>query len=340
MSIYLLHGGNSFARKNAKKQLIDQLSQPGDTVNNFFIPAGAGAKNLIFEQIRQKLTGGSLFGTPEIMAVSFLAQDKPGRGRTRSDGGIETELIHPWLPLVPSNITLVIEIAAELPKTSHLLKLVESQGGQIQLFKKPLVKNWDALSQAAREYLAKEKVKIDPYLLNRLVGASQGDWWYVFSALEQAVLLKQSGELQSENLLKLWGLGEDQNIFQLFEQIGNGNKAKALVLLFENTAKKALKTGQEVEQALGLISLMARQLGQLIAVKSGADAASAQKDWQIPFFALPKLKQQAAHFSTEFLAQAYEKLAELQEKAKRGLYSPLPLIDFYVLYFISHRDSL
>jgi len=340
MNIYLLHGGNSFARKHAKKNLIDHLRESGASLTAFHVPPGADEKNPVFDALRLKLSGSSLFGGNEIVAASFLAQDKPARGRSRQDGGIKTDPILPWLKLAPSNINLIIEIAAELPKSSPLLKAVEKLHGETQLFKMPPQKSRDALVQAARAYLAQEKLAIDPYLLTRLIEAGQGDWWFVFTALEQAVLLSQGGKMRPDDLLKIWNLSEDQNIFKLFDAIGSGNKAGALTLLFENNIQKGKQSLQEVERALGLISLMARQLRQLIAVKSLRDSAGLQKDWQIPFFALPKLKQQAACFSLEFLTQAFEKLAELQEKAKRGLYSPLPLLDFYVLYLISHRKSL
>jgi len=340
MSIYLLHGGNSFARKFAKKQLIDELIGAGARPTGFWVPANAEPKNPVFDQIRLKLTGGSLFAEKEVIAITFSAPEKTGRGRTRSDKGINTEMIHSWLESVPENITLVIEVAADLAQDVPLVKRVEKLHGQIQAFKLPPARDREALFRAVRDYLTQEKIKIDSPILARLIEAGQGDWWYVFTALEQAALLSRSGKLQSDDLLKLWDVGEDQNIFALFEAIGQGNKAKALSILFENNAKRSPKAGQEVEQALGLISLMARQLRQLIAAKSGLDPATAQKDWQIPFFVWPKLKQQAAHFSLEFLTQAYEKLAEVQEKAKRGLYSPLPLLDFYVLYIISHRQAL
>jgi DNA polymerase III delta subunit len=340
MSIHLLHGGNSFARKRAKKYLVDKLCEPGIRPASFYVPANAEPRNPVFDSIRQKLTGSSLFAEKEIVSIVFLAPEKLGRGRARQDKGTNLVAIQPFLGLLPPNLTLIIEVAADLAKSTPLLKLVEKMHGEVQAFKLPPLKDKETLFQAIRNYLTQEKIQIEPHILTRLVMASQGDWWFVFTALEQAVLLNRDGKLRSDNLLKLWDIGEDQSIFQLFDAIGRGDKAKALTILFENNAKKSLKTGQEVEQALGLISLMARQLRQLVAVKSNPDSATAQKVWLIPFFALPKLKQQAAHFSSEFLAQAFEKLVEVQEKAKRGLYSPLPLLDFYVLYLISHRKSL
>jgi len=339
MNIYLLHGGHSFARKRAKRDIVDKYAAQGASVNSFTVPAEAGVKNPVFEVIRRKLTGQSLFAQQEAVAVNFLAPEKTGPGRRAAWPVPTAEPIIPFLARIPSNVTLILDVPVDLPQSADLLKAVKKLAGDIRPFKLPPLKDKSAILGEAKKFLAEENVQLDNYLVQRLVESTQGDWWYVFSALEQAVLLNRSGEPPTENLLKLWDLQEDQNIFRLFDAIGQGNKASALSLLYENGVKAGLKSGGEVEQTLGFVSLMARQLRQLIAAKSGLDAAAAQKDWQIPFFAWPKLKQQATHFSTEFLAQAYGKLAELQEKAKRGLYSPLPLIDFYVLYLISHRES-
>lgn len=334
MELYLFQGNHSFARKKAKAELLAGLVN----VSYFTVPVDASTKNPVVDKIRLKLTGLALFTQKETAVLRFLESEKVSRGRKAAWRIPLEEVFLDLITKTPDHITLVIELPAELPKASKFLKLIIKSGGKIQTFKLPPLKDRNALSDEAKEYLSREKVKLDNYSLQKLVDMAKGDWWFVFTALEQAVLYSRSQESLVLNLEELWNLQEDQNIFRLFDAIGQGNKALALRLLYENNAREDLRSGKDVEKTLGFISMMARQLKQLIALKGNITSSEAQKEWQIPVFAYNKVKHQASFFSNDFLAQAYEKLTELQAKAKRGLYSPLSLVDFFILYLISHRQ--
>ena len=339
MNIILLHGNHSFARKRAKRDIVAKLTKNNKivSVSSFSVSPGLNPKNIVFQQILQRLTEDSLFAQNEIVAVNLLPKNKPTRGKYNAD----VKFLLPLLSKIPANITLIVDASAELSKSSELLTEIKKLKGDVQLFKLPPVKDKSALYAEVKKFLTEEKVIIDGYLVQKLIDDSRGDWWYVISALEQAVLLSRSRDtrISAEEISSLWDLQEEQSIFRLFDAIGNGDKVAALKLLYESNSKGSLKTGTDVERALGLISLLARQIKQLVAVKGNLTSAEAQKDWQIPVFAFSKLKHQASYFSLVHLSEAYEKLAELQEKAKRGLYSPLSLVEFFILYLISHRNS-
>jgi len=342
MNLYLLHGNHSFARKKAKENIVKNLSEETEqNITYFIVPFGVGQSNSIFPKIRQKLIGESLFAQKEMVVVDSLVPEK----------SVSVEFITPFLPRLSPNISLVLNIALELPKDSELLKTVRKLGGDVQLFKLSPAKDKSALLAEAKIFLARENVPLDSYLIQKLIDAGGGDWWYVFSALEQVVLLYHARVVKTpayqsvrQNYASLQGdiselldIQEEKSIFRLFDAIGRGEKARAFNILYENSARSDLKSGKEMETTLGFVTLMARHIRQMIAIKGGVSSEDAQKIWRVPIFVFSKLKYQASFFNSEFLGLAYEKLVDLQEKAKSGLYSPLSLVDFFVFYMISHR---
>jgi|GEM_PF-1943268 len=349
MQIYLLYGDHSYARKRAKDEIVQKYRESsGGNIACFTVSFGdPGSQSAVYSRIKQKLTAESLFGQEELLIIYFRNGDSAAisRGKKKTFLPSDEKIIVSYLSRIPSNIKLIIEIPVVLPDRSLLYQTVKNLNGDIQIFKLPAAKDKSTVNSAIQDFLKKEKINIDGYLIQKLVEAGKGDWWYIFTALEQAALLARSKNILGSNTLgnkdfiSLWDIPEERSIFKLFDAIGRGDQKAAFSLLYENSLKSKIKSGGEMEITLGFVSLMARQVRQMIALKSGMTAQEAQKNWQVPVFAFSKLKQQADCFGKEFLLLAYEKLVELQEKAKRGLYSPLMLVDFFVFYLVSHRKQ-
>jgi len=273
------------------------------------------------------LTTGSLFGEKELV-IARLEESL-------------SETIISFLSNLSPNLSLLLELPVKLPSANPLLKTIKKLDGEIRLFEMTAAQSQEALKVAGREYLLQEKIELSGYLLNKLIDYSQGNWWLVFTALDQAILLtKNRGEkLSDEQLAELWDIPEEQSIFRLFDAIGRGDQTGAISLLYDKLGKDRSKTAEEVESVLGFTNLMARQLRQLIAVKGGIGLKEAEKEWSIPGFAYGKLKNQAISFSEGLLKNAFWKLTDIQQKAKSGLYSPLMLVDFFVIHLISQRQG-
>jgi len=343
MNLTLLHGPHSFARKRAKEARIKKyIAANGSNVTFLRVPSGTEAPSSLPVKISQRLASPSLFGQKEMLILVFSdLSPAPARNKGKSSRSLAVlDSVVPYLSNIPVAIELLLEVPIELPASSRLVQAVKEQKGEIELFNLPPVKDKTVLRQEIQKYLREEKINLDWYLVQKIIDAGGGDWWFVWAALEQAALLLRALNKSEDNekVAQLLNLEEEKNIFQLFDAIGSGDKAKAFNLAYENSARNVLASGKDIEQVLGFISLMARQIRQMIGIKSGLTPAEAQKEWRIPIFVFNKLKSQAACFSLEFLSHAYEKLAELSEKAKRGLYSPLSLVDFFIFYFTSHRQ--
>jgi len=338
MKLILLHGNHSFLRKRIKEEIIeDYLKSTGNNVN--MINISDINQKVIEAKLKQKLATDSLFAEKELIVICLNQAAKTTREKSKTANS--EKLIIPYLDNLPPGISLLLEVPIKLPKSSLLLKIVSKNGGNIQLLELPPAKDKSAILQAVKEFLANEKVSIDRYLVNQLIDASQGDWWYIFTGLAQAALLIKSQDKKEDNeqVAQLWDLPEEKSIFRLFDAIGKGDQAQAFSILYENLSQDKVKAGSDVESVLGITSLIARQFRQMLAVKDNISVQEGQKEWQIPAFAYAKLKFQASFFSFELLMAAYGKLADIQEKAKSGLYSPLSLVDFFVIYLISHRQQ-
>lgn len=336
MHLHLLHGNHSFLRLQAKKEAIRnyRLSK-NENVNFLKVSSEENAEDL--NSVKQKLASNSLFAAEELLVISFSASVRVSQRKKKDFWG--ADIVLPYLSKLPSNLSLLLDVSIKLPAASKLLAGVKKNNGSVQLFELPSAKNRGSLQSAIRDFLSENKIEIDSSLVYRLIEQGQGDWWFVFSALEQAVLLLNAlGKKRDDDYIaQLWNIPEEKNIFRLFDAIGNGNQKEAFSLLYANTGKDGARADTEVETVLGFTSLMARQLRQMLAVKEGMNLVEAQKSFQVPGFAYGKLKCQVVGFDTGLLVNTYRKLTEVQEKAKSGLWSPLSLVDFFVIYLISHR---
>lgn len=346
MNIFVFHGNNTFAIKKAKSVIINQYIEQKFNITSFSLSSELTKPDSTLNHIRQKIIGQSLFASEkELVSITVILPEKAQKRKkvslTKNKIPV-LEILASYLADWKNNVDLIIEVPTELEKSSVFLGTVKKAKGEINLINLPPIKDKKVLFDESRKFLNDNKVNPDSYFLQKVVEKSNGDWWQVFSILEQWILLEHSTDSKSKlqnDLNELLDIKEEKNIFKLFDAISDGDRVKSLTIIYETGNANRLNSGKDIEQTLGFISLMARQIKQLIAIKSVESPSEAQKDWQIPSFAYAKIRRQASNFSLEFLEAAYSKLVELQEKAKRGLYSPLSLIDFYILYIISHRKA-
>ncbi|MBM3256687.1 MAG: hypothetical protein FJZ04_04455, partial [Candidatus Moranbacteria bacterium] len=330
--IILLQGDNSFFRKREKRAIVQDWMerQNNRNVANYYL--GSDLREEAKAKILRAVGATSLFYEKELVVITL--------GPERS---LEWEkFLAGLLDKLPQNISLIIEASYRLLRSSPLAKKVQRIAGcRMMNFEMPPKKDRAAFTAAVRSWIRENKLNLDEAAISQLIGSSRQDFWFAFTALAQALVLQKAlpGGNLSQEALELWDLSEERNIFWLFDAIGRGEKARALSLLYELNFQKNLRSGEDVKAVLGFASLMARQLRQIIAVKGGISRGDAQREWQIPPFAFGKLCHQASFFKLSFLREAFLRLIKLQQNAKRGLYSPLWLLDFFVLYLISHRET-
>jgi len=334
-NVFLLHGNHGFFRQKAKEKLITSLKESNTTDISTF-ELGAVLQKEVKNRLEQKLSSSSLFSSPEIVVLKFSRNSTSNKGKKILEAWGKFIISH--LENLPPDIFLIIDSFFKIPKSTPLYKKIEKQpGSAVKLFELKKKEGRTKLNQFVQEYLRREGIKINSQVLERMTGAGREDWWYTFTALEQAstYLRGKNKEQDDEAIENLWDEDKEKNIFWLLDYLGKGEKIRALNLLYE--ILQGDKSPKETEAAIGLTTLMGRHMRQLLAVKENISSKEAYKEWQVPYFKFNEMKYQADNFSLSFLKSALWKLSEIQEQIKSGLYSPLSIVSFFAFYFMSHH---
>jgi len=335
--IILLAGNNSFFRKKEKDKIIDSFrKEKGNGVSFFALNPNSSEE--LKAKISQKIKGFSLFAEEELIVIKVEKSEKKAGTKKKEPLFCESFLASLCL-LKASTIQLLIEIDGEIREKDILVPALSKIGGTTALFFNinPKEASGD-LRNSIREYLSKEKISVDNFLIEKLIMVNGGDFWGVFSSLNQASLLfhaknQSQGE---EDLITLWNLKEEEKIFALLDAIGKKDQQRTIGLLYKIIQENTLKFGDEKKAILGLISLLRRQIKQMLSLKGNLSQEEAFKKWKIPYFAFSKVKFHSSLFAESFLLKSFDSLVSLSEKVKSGQNSPLPLLDFLVLRLISH----
>jgi len=332
--VVLIYGNHDFLRSTAKQKFLNSLKEKNNlTVTKFYLNSDPNKE--VESAIKQKLLNSSLFATDEAIVLKLLPKEDR---KQKLSLKIWDEFISECIPQIPENITLLIDVTYKVAKSSKVYKMVSEINGIIKEYHLKENEKIFKLRDFINSFLRKEEIKIDRILIDKLISTSQGNWWYVFNALEQAAIYLNSQKKKEDNegIEKLWSEIQEKNVWHILDSVVKGEKTKVFNLLYE-LLQEENRGLTEVEATLGFISLLARQLRQLLALKENTPSKEAFTDWRVQYFMYDKTKYQAGKFSDKFLAESFLKIADTQEKIKSGQYSPLSIVDFFLFYFMSHR---
>ncbi len=348
--IFLLSGNNSFFRRKEREKIIQEFqSLEKGTVFRFNLTPGSPEE--LKTRISRKIRSYSFFQEKELILIKVElperktsqgkkgARDKVSSGKKKM-GFFHESFVASLILKIPKHITLIIEIDGVLEKNSILKNLFEKiSDSQTIDFSTKKGGETIAIRSLVNNYLLQEKITISSALIEELINKNKDDYWSIFNSLEQAVLLfhaKDKNDNLNDSLANLWELREEKKIFSLLDAIGRKDQKNALSLLYQIISENTIRFGGEIPAVLGLVSLLKRQITQLLALKENISPQEATKKWGIPPFAYTKTQYHSSLFGEQFLCSAYEGLLNIQQKAKSGLNSPLPLLDFLILRLISH----
>ena len=348
--IILLAGNNSYALRKEKKKMIQSFlsENPAGNVSRFVLEANPDW--LLKEKIKNKLFNSSLFSSKELVVIKLqstqeelsLPEEKnssspkePAPKEKKEDNEVFLTSI---LENVPKDFQVIVDTDKKIRKNSPWQKMVSKGLVSLKEFNLNPKEDSFKLREEIKKFLLEEQIVIGNYLLNELISSKGGNYWSIFSCLQQASLLLHSlSERQNdEKVAALWDLQENQNVFRFLDAVGNKDQKASLTQLYKIVEENKLRFPDEITVTLGLFSLIRKQVEHLLLVKEGLPLQKAEGDWKIKPFVFFKAKRQSSQFRREFLIFVLEKIAELQEKAKSGLVSPLPLLDFLVFRLISH----
>lgn len=229
------------------------------------------------------------------------------------------------------------ENVAELIKKRNLAEdkntiLIIAENGDAKELAKKSKKLWDLLSskniqtkeieplsgKKLESWLIKEAenlgLMLGPALAQELIAFAGEDAWRLSREVAKLAAYSRNKTLKSDDIKLLVRPKEDLNIFEFLDVLSSKNKAKALALLEERLA-----SGDDPHY---LISMIAYQLRNLVAVKDLADKA-------VPFsrmanlagihpFAAKKAFDCSRKFELQELKMLFSRLARLDRDIKNG----------------------
>lgn len=337
--IIFLTGEDSFFRRKEKKNLLENRKKIDPKAKLSFFTLDQALK---FKETRnaleQKTKSQSLFSEKEIVFIKVKKPEGKKNARIKKEDLIFAEdFLVSICQKKPSSLSLVIELEYSPDKKSVLFERLEKQKS-ITFLNFPLSSGNQkfSLEKYIQDFFRKENLSLNQNLVKKILIQKESGLWEVSNALEQLKLLSASKKIRDEDLFLLWDVKEEETIFAFLDAALRKDQKKAFSLLYRIIAENTLKFGDEKKAILGLISLLRKQIKQLLAFKEGISPEEAFKKWRVPTFAFSKIKFQSSLFEEKFLIQIFSQLISVTEKVKSGQNSPLPLLDFLVLRIISH----
>ncbi|GEM_PF-821978 len=318
--IYFIFGKDTFQSKQKLKELIKKYSD--------FELLKINAEKIKINELISKFNSVSLLSPKRLLIIENLSQNS------------EQKEVVEFLKNANSankysndaNDILIFYEDKVDKKTSlykFLNKLTSAKAGEKIKFEFSELNNFE-LKKWAQEYIEKNPeysgARIEPVALEKLLINAKPNLWQLSNELDK--LLAFDKNITLENAQKLTAANFDDNIFNLADAIGNGDKATALELI-----NKQLESGIE---PLYLLSMIARQFRILIQIK---DATQNQnypnysliaKEIGLHPFVVQKSISQTQKYSFEELENKFKKILQLDLDLKSSKLSPEILFTRFV----------
>lgn len=299
--LYVIHGDEDFLKRQVMQALRKLIlgDQSGDEFSETTYPGDKAD----YATIMDELSTPAFFG-PRRMVVVDQADPFVSRNRQRLEKAVEQ---------LPDTGTLVLDVKTWSAATK-LAKKVPAES--------TLVCKAQASSKLPRwcvEWATRhEKQLTSPaaYMLVELVGTDMGQLDQEIAKL--AVYVGTRKRIGEEDVDKLVGRSQAENIFTIFDAIGAGRVKAALGILGQLFDKN-----EEPMRILGALSMQIRRLAQVhrMSTKGIPLAAAVQEAGISPFFARGCV-QQLKHLGPQRAGKLYDWLLELQMDMRGE--SPLP----------------
>jgi len=313
--LYFLFGPDTYRSREKLKELIKKYQ------DSFEIQKING-QSISFNELRNKIASASLLSTKRLFVIENLSQNKSQR-----------EMAEFFRQYKLSKGDILIFYEEEVDKKTSLYKFlsISPKGGGGGVFEFDFLKG-EELKKWARDYVKNNPNysggKIEPAALEELLmTGNNNNLWALSRELDK--LLAYNKNITLENVRLLTQPNFDDNIFNLTDAIGHGDKVKALELL-----NRQLETGM---QPIYLLSMIIRQFRILIQVKELAGEERfvnynfVAKELGLHPFVVQKSIAQSKKYSFEELEKIYRGLQEVDLKLKTSKLSAESLFNFLII---------
>jgi len=336
--MYFIYGKENYLAKQKLKELIIKYSAD-------FELQKIDAEKISLNELKNKLNAVSIFNPKRLIVLENLSLNKEQKEITeflKSDankdacpqcfatrGGRANKKAN------NANDDIIIFYEDKVDKKTSFYKFLSSfakatadkkKVNNVECFEftelKPFeIRNW------VEKYIKNKDGEIDRIALEELLLNNKNDLWFLSNELNK--LLSLNKKITLESVQALTEANFDDNIFNLADAVGRGDKATALELI-----NKQLETGTA---PIYLLSMIIRQFRILIQVKEASQSQKfanhnfVAKELGMHPFVVQKSIAQTQKYSFEQLEKIYKNLLELDLQLKSSKLSPESLFAKFIM---------
>ena len=288
-SIYVVCGDEDFLKRRvlaALKKLV-----LGAEEDSFEYGAYAGDKS-VFSSIRDELDTMPFVGSRRLVVVEnadpFVTKFRP--------------LLEKYVEHPSSTGVLVLDVKS-WPATTNLAKKIDKQS-TIECKSPPPFKMADWCVGWAKTAQAKQLSAAAARLLVDLVGPDMG--LLDQELIKLSIYVGTSAKIDTADVDKLVGSSRAENIWKIFDAIGEGQSGQALTML-----DNLFDQGEEPMRLLGAFSMQLRRMVQVYRLhQQGRPLPQAMEQAGVPPFGRRGCEQQLRHLGGRRLDRIYDWLVE------------------------------
>ncbi len=305
--LIFLYGENTYDSQKKLSKLKERFLEKDESGVNLIELDG---DNLDIVSLKRELETVSFLGDKRLVIIKNLLANK--------DKQLFDKII-PELENIPEGIILVFYEAGLPDQRLKISKKLKNEA-QAQEFKLP--ENFKLNAWIQNEVISREG-DIDQAAINKLAVFVGNDLWQLSNEIDKLIAYCSDEKIKVEDVELLVKAKIDDNVFELTDAFGRRDKSRVLKILHDFSG-----LGFSPEYLLGMIAL---QLRNLIQVKDlsdrGVSQPEVQKQTGLHPYVVKKTLEQSRLFDLDRLKIIYRKLAELDERIKRGKIKPEVALD-------------
>lgn len=305
--IFLLHGADSFRRRQKLKELKERFMAAVDALGQSLVVLDGKQSNR--QELQEKISGASLFTKKRMVIIENIFLNK------------DEEVFSLLLQLCSKNAgTEDNAIVFSEEETTPTKLKAEAKKLYAWLLKQPFVQEFKPLNNTqtldwAKKIIADHKGQITPSALSLLIARTGNDLWRLDNEIKK-LLAASNGKIIDNTLVQEMVKGEiEDNIFALTDALGARNSKAALQLLAEQFA-----AGLSAEYLLAMFQRQFKIMLQIKVMQSQERLSENQLVSKLKLhpFVVKKGISQSAKFSLNELQSNLDKLLLLDFKNKQG----------------------
>ncbi len=315
--VYLFVGPEALVKREALEALRKKLLPPGLEALNDATLEGATA-----QQITDACETMPMMCERRIVTVRDWAPLMPGKAKNEE---AEAERMQKWLENPPQTCALVFYMRGEMDGRKKLPALLK---------KKAAVVDFQLLTDAELSRWCARRLKplgkcLSPAALNTLTYMAGRELTRLTGEIDKlaAYVGDERDEITEADVREIVPASLEYNVFELLNALLAGDMKKG-----QQTINSLLQGGQN---AVGILSMLTRQIRQLAHMKCALDAGTpvqaVQQQLKLHPYAAKQTARQCARLSADWLTALYEKCVASDYAVKSGRLRDRDALDALVI---------